>query len=188
MKKTLISIARPICRLIASALWQLVWLLPLWGACWYGKLALPRIIRSHFNIDQAQDRLVSLEQFAETMKNASSLTNPTALMHYLSALFSKFSVSTKLNTLEMASNVSQTVCIWGLNLIWIIALIYAVVRTFRTYRSKSATYETATTVARQIQPQLILLQQEILALRQEIQDLKSNALTAEHTHKKLPHE
>ena len=176
MNKTFVTIARPICRFIAAALWQLVWLLPLWCVCWYGKWALPKMIQSHFGIDQAKDRLASLEQLAEIMKSNSSLTNPTAIMHYLSAQLSRFSVSTKLSTLEMTSNVLQTICIWGLNLLWICALIYAAIRTFRLYRSKSETFDTARAVAHQIQPQLVLMQQEIMALRDEIQELKSQQL------------
>lgn len=176
MNKTFVTIVRPICRLIASALWQLVWLLPLWCVCWYGKWALPTMIRSHFGVDQAQDRLASLTQFADLMKTNASLTNPTAFMHYLSAQLSKLSVAAKLNTIEMTSNVLQTICIWGLNLLWICALIYAVIRTFRLYRSKSETYDTARTVVDQIQPHLVLMQQEIIALRDEIEELKTQQL------------
>ena len=176
MNKTLVTIARPICRLIAAILWQLVWLVPVWLLCWYGKMTLPLKIRSYFGMDQAQDRLASLEQFAEVMKNNSSLTNPTAILHYLSAQLAKFSAVTKLNTLEITSNLLQTLCLWGLNLLWILALVYALVRILRLYRSKSATHETAVAVARQLQPQLILLRQELDALHEEIQDLKKGNL------------
>ncbi len=176
MKRTLIAIARPICRLIASALWQLVWLLPLWGVCWYGKSALPRMIRGHFGIDQAESKLASLTQFSDLMKANSSLTNPTAIVHYLSAQLAKFTATAKLNTLEITSNVLQTVCIWGLNLLWICALIYAVIRTIRLYRSKSETFDTAQAVTHQIQPQLILIQQQIMDLHNEIQELKLQQL------------
>lgn len=176
MNKTFAAIARPICRLIASALWQLLWLLPLWCVCWYGKLALPKMIRAHFGVDQAQDRLESLTHYADLMKANTSLTNPTALMHYLSAQLSKLSVAAKLNTIEMTSNVLQTICIWGLNLVWICALIYAVIRTIRLYRAKTETFDTARAVAHQIQPQLVLMQQEIMALRDEIEELKTQQL------------
>ena len=172
MKKAFMAFVRPICRLIGAALWQLVWLIPLWGVCWYSKRALPQMIRTHFGVDQAQDKLNSLEQFAEIMKSSSSLSNPTALLHYISAQLSKFSAATKLSTLEITSNILQTLCIWGLNLIWIIALVYAVVRTIRLYRDKANTYNTALSVAHQLQPQLLALQQEISALREEIQELK----------------
>ena len=93
-------------------------------------------------------------------------------MHYLSAQLSKFSAATKLNTLEMTSNILQTLCLWGLNLLWIIAVIYAVIRTFRLYRAKSQTYDTAIAMAKQLEPQLISLQQEIASLREEIYQLK----------------
>ena len=134
------------------------------------------MIRAHFGIDQAQDRLNSLTQFADLMKNNASLSNPTAFMHYLSAQLSKLSVAAKLNTIEMTSNVLQTICIWGLNLLWICALIYAVIRTIRLYRSRSETFDTAKAVAHQIQPQLVLMQQEIMALRDEIEELKLQQL------------
>ena len=190
MKKTFIAIVRPICRFISSALWQLVWLVPLWCVCWYGKWALPKMIRSHFRVDQTQEHLASLSQFADLMKNNSSLTNPTAFMHYLSAQLSKLSVSAKLNTIEMTSNILQTVCIWGLNLLWICALVYAVIRTFRLYHSKSEIFDTARAVVHQIQPQLVLMQQEIKALREEIQELKLPQLTKtkENEHPLLPDE
>ena len=144
MKKTLVAIARPICRLIASALWQLLWLLPLSVVYWYSKQALPNMIRSHFGVDQAQAKLSSLEQFAELMKNNSSLTNPTAILHYLSAQLSKFSAATKLSTIEITSNILQTICLWGLNILWILALVYAVIRALMSVsqkkRSQTAIY------------------------------------------------
>ena len=174
MKNTLVAIARPICRLIAAALWQLIWLVPVWFICWYGKSALPQMIRAHFGADQARDRLTSLEQFAELMKSNASLTNPTAFMHYLSAQLSKFSAATKLNTIEITSGILQSICLWGLNLLWIIAIIYAVIRTIRLYRAKSEIRSTAIAIAKQLQPQIFILQQEILALREEIQELKTS--------------
>lgn len=188
MKKTFLAIARPICRFIASALWQLVWLVPVWCVCWYGKITLPQMIRGHFGVDQAQDRLASLEHLAEVMKANTSLTNPTALMHYLSAQLSRFSISTKLSTLEMTSNVLQTICIWGLNLIWVAALIYAVIRTFKTYKSKTETYDTAAAVVRHLQPQLLLMQQQIMALRDEVHELKQThrLITTDKKHSKTP--
>lgn len=186
MKKALITLCRSVCRFIAAALWQLVWLIPLWGCCWYGKSVLPRLIRSHFGLDQLQDRLTSLEQFSDLMKNSSSLTNPTALMHYLSAQLSRFSLSTKLSTIEITANILEKICIWGLNLLWIAAVIYAVIRTFKLYRHKSDTYETATTVAQQILPHLVLLQQEIITLQEQVQSLKENiALTPPKEHENL---
>jgi len=176
MKKMFITIARPICRFLASALWQLVWLVPLWGVCWYGKWALPRMIHAHFGVDRTKEHLASLTQFADLMKANSSLTNPSAIMNYLSAQLSKLSVATKLSTIEMTSNILQTICIWGLNLLWICALIYAVIRAFRLYHSKSVTFDTACAVTRHLQPQLALIQQEIMDLRDEIQELKSQQL------------
>ena len=186
MKKTLISIARSICRLVSSALWQLVWLIPLGCLCWYGKAVLPLKIRTHFNVDQLQDRLFSLEKFADLMKDNVSISNPTALVHYLSAQLTKFSTTTKLNTIEMASNLIQTICLWGLNLIWIAAVVYAVIRTIRLYRAKTEIYTTAQTVSALLQPQLLLLQQEVASLREEIKALKTPPTLIENNHRNLP--
>ena len=190
MKKTFVMISRHICRLIASALWQLVWLVPICVVCWYGKLVVPNIIHSHFRLDEAQDRLVSLEKFAEVMKANTSLSNPTALVHYISAQLTKFSIAAKLNTLEMTSNICETVCLWGINLLWIVALIYAVIRTIRLYRAKSEVFETACTVVRQLEPRLMLMHQDISKLREEIQTLKQTSLlnSSEKENILLPHE
>ena len=186
MKKALIAIARPICRLISAALWQLVWLVPLWGIYWYGKHALPSMIQAHFGVDQAQDRLASLEHLAEVMKNNASLTNPAAILHYLSAQLSKLSTTLKLNSIEMTSNIIQTICLWGLNILWILALIYALIRTIRLYRSKSEIHDTANAVAKQIHPQIVLLKHEIASLREEIQNLKNENILNNQQSKKLP--
>ena len=190
MKKTLLAIAYRFCRLVAAALCQLLWLIPVGILCWYGEKALPSFIQNHFGLDQARDRLTSLEQFAEVMKNNSSLSNPTAFLHYLSALFSKFAATTKLSTIEITTNILQNICLWGLNILWILAVIYAIIRTLRLYRAKSTTYDIAASVTRQIQPQLILLQEEIAALREEIQSLKEDKMIESHQHTKklLSHE
>ena len=190
MKQTLILIARPICRLVASALWQLIWLLPVWGMCWYGKVRFPEMIRAHFKVDQLEERLASVEKFAELMKNTASLSNPTALMHYISAQFSRFSVATKLNTMEMTSHFFQTLCLWGLNLIWILAVIYAVIRMVRSYRSRSQIFTTTTAVARELDSKFLLLQQEIMTLREEIQSLKKAPCASSPKQEKTnkPHE
>ena len=180
MKKTLIAIVSPFCRLVSAALWQLVWLVPVGGLCWYGKMAIPRVIRAQFNIDQAQDRLLSLDKFADAMKNSVSLTNPAALVHYISAQLTKFSISTKLNSMELVSGFLQTLCIWGLNAIWIVAVIYAIIRTFRHYRARTETNVVAQTVVARLTPQLIHLQQEITKLHEELQNLKQTSLPDEH--------
>ena len=73
----------------------------------------------------------------------------------------------------------QSICLWGLNLLWILAIIYAIIRTIRLYRSKSEIYETSLIISKQLQPQFLLLQQEIADLRQEIQDLKENPALAQ---------
>ena len=172
MKKTVSMFVHPICRLIVSMVWQLVWLAPLWMICWYAKLQAPLMIRAHFNVDQLEERLVSLDKFAEVMKNNTSFSNPAALMHYISAQFSRFSVATKLNTLEMTSHFVQTLCLWGLNLILIVATIYAIIRTIRSYRARTQVYTTVTAIAQELEPKFTLLQQEIKALHEEIQRLQ----------------
>lgn len=172
MKKLFLAVARPVCRLIVCFLWQLIWLLPVAIGYFYGKSILPTLIRKHFAVDQLQDQLVSLDKFAEVMKNNSSLTNPSAAFQYITTLVSKFSVSAKLNTLEMTSDILQSLAVFGLNLLAIIALIYAVIRTFRLYRSKTETFDTAAVVVAQLHPQLQALHQEILALQDELQKMK----------------
>lgn len=172
MKGLKMGFMRIICRFIASILWQLVWLIPLWGLCWYGKLFLPKLIRSQFAIDQLKDRLVSLEQFAEIMKKNTSFSNPTALIHYVSTQLAKISETVKLNTLEVTSDILQNLCVGVINLLWIVALIYAVIRVFKTFHAKTQEYALAHQVARQMQPDIWALQKEVMALRQEIQSLK----------------
>ncbi len=187
MKKTLMAIARPICRMTAGFLWQLIWLAPVYLFCWWGKMHFPHAIRTHFGLEQAQDRLTSLERFSEVMKNNVSLSNPAALGSYLSTQLSKFSMAAKLNTLEMTSGLTESLCVWWLNLLWIVAVIYAVIRTFRYYRAEKATYDAAQAVSHQLQPAFYALQQEIIALRLELAQLKEEKLcTKEKVPKALP--
>jgi len=181
MKKFWLGCARIFCRFIAATLWQLIWLVPVALLCWYGKLVVPSWIHARFNIDQTHDRLVSLEHFADMMKQNSSLSNPTALLHYISAQMAKISVSVKLNTLEATSDILQNVCIWILNLLWILAVVYAVVRIVRAYRARSQAYVLAQQVAYQIRPDILSLQNEVAALRAEIQSLKQQGAMSQQT-------
>lgn len=174
MKKKLFALARSFCRLISCFLWQLIWLIPVGIFYFYGKLTFPSLIERKFALDQFQDRLISLEHFSATMKDNVSFTNPSALFQYLSAQLTKFSVSAKLNTLEMTSDILQSLCLLGLNIFVIIALIYAFMRSFRLYRSKTEIYDTAHSVVDLLAPQLNLLHQEVLALQDELQTLKSS--------------
>lgn len=173
MKRFLLEFARLFCRFVSAVLWQASWFLPFWGLCWYGKLALPKIIRAQFGVEQAQDRLVSLDQLAEIMKQNTSLTNPTALLHYVSAQLSKMSVSVKLNTLEVTSNIMETLALWAINMLWILALIYAIFRIFKSFRARSQAYALAHQVAKQIRPDIFSLQCELAALREEVQALRN---------------
>lgn len=172
MKKFLMHLGRVICRFVAAVLWQLVWLVPFWGLCWYGKKVLPGIIRSQFGVEQAQRKFDSLDQLAELMKQNTSLSNPTAVLHYMSAQMSKISMSVKLNTLEATSYAFETLAVWVVNLLWIAALVYAVFRVFKAYQAKTHEYALACQVVRQLQPDFVALQNEIAALRGEIYALK----------------
>ena len=188
MKRFLLALARMICRFVAVVLGQLLWLVPLWGLCWYGKMALPQLIYTKFGIDQTQDRLASLETFAEMMKQNTSLSNPTALLHYVSAQLSKISVAIKLNTLETTGNVLAILGVGLINLLWILAVVYAVIRIVRVYREKSHEYALAQQITKQLRPDILDLQCEVAALREEVRALRENAaLTSEET-LSLPHE
>lgn len=188
LKQNLVAVARPICRMIAALLWQAVWLIPFWAICLFAKWRLPFLIKSHFGIDQIQDRLTSLDHFAEVMKATTSVTNPTALLKYISTQFSKFTLSTRLYTIEMTSNMLQSACLWGLNLLMVAALVYAVIRALRLYRSKSEIYDTARTVSLVLRPEFYQLQMEIEKLREEIQQLKSDRLQEPEDVPQLPKE
>ena len=88
--------------------------------------------------------------------------------------------------MEMASNLLQTLCIWGLNAIWIVAIIYAVIRTFRHYRARTETNIIAQTVVTRLTPQLTHLQQEITKLHEEIQNLKQSSTVIDEPNENTP--
>ena len=188
MKKVFVMMTHSICRLFAAALWQLVWLIPVGGSCVYAKFVLPNMIRAHFGVVKMQGEVVALDRIAELMKANASLKNPTALMHYVSAQLSKFSATAKLSTLEMTSNILETLCVWGLNILLFVAVVYAIIRTIRAYRRKTETYDTARAVVRQVQPELQQLHQEIAILRQEIQYLKQQPLPGQDEQKMISHD
>ncbi len=175
-KKFILSLARFICRIISSILWQLVWLLPLWCLLWYGRFKLPQFMKIHFGIDQIQDRLVSLEHFTEVMKANSSLSNPSAILNYISAQLTKLNFTFKLNTTEMMAHIFQSTALWIMDAIWIIALVYAAIRAFRLFRTKSGQYDIAHQVAKQIAPEIFALRQEICILQQQVAELKRTSL------------
>lgn len=185
MKKFWLACARKICRLVVATLWQLVWFIPFCGLCWYGKVILPEMIQQQFNIEQTQERLVSLEKFAEAMKQNTSLSNPTALWHYVSAQLNRISVSVKLNTLEATCDMLQNLCIWTIYLLWILAIIYAIIRIIRAYRAKTQAYSVAVQVVHQIRPDILILQNEVAALRAELQSLKQSESSVAVSEKSL---
>jgi len=176
MNRKFLAVARPICRMIASLLWQLVWLLPFEGICLYLRIRIPTIINAHFGVDQLQDRLVSLEHFADYMKATSSISNPSAMFQYLSAQINKLAVSTRLHTVQMTADVIQSICLWGLSLLMICGVIYAVIRAFRQYRAKSEIYETAITIEKTLSAEFRSLHAEIEKLQQQIAHLQQNYL------------
>ena len=191
MKKFWLACARRFCRLVAATLWQLVWFIPVSLLCWYGQLVLPDIIYHQFKIEQTQERLASLEQFAEAMKQNTSLSNPTALWHYISAQLSKISASVKLNTLETTNEVLQNLCIWAIDIIWILAVFYAIIRIVRAYRAKTQAYAVGVQVVHQIRPDILAIQNEISALKAEILSLKQQTESAVNSNEQpisLPNE
>ena len=106
------------------------------------------------------------------MKSTTSVTNPTAILQYISAQFNKFTLSTRLYTTEFTSHLFQLVCIWGLNLLMALAVFYAVIRALRLYKSKSTLYDTTKSIRLALKPDFYQLQTEIDALRQELHQLK----------------
>ena len=188
-KAFFISFFRPIFRLIISALWQLVWLAPVALLYWYAQRTLPSFIQAHFGLETIQNKMNTLDNVAEVMKSSTSLTNPTALLHYVSTQLSKLALSFQLNATQMTASVLQSLCSWGLDILWIIAVIYALIRTIRTYRSKSEVYQTALSVVQQLEPQLSSLKEELEALRVEVQQFKQQSTQqlppSEDTHENL---
>ena len=171
-KKFLLTLLRPVWQLIVAILWQLVWLVPVGLGIWYIKRILPAALNAHFGVDQARDRLVSLEQFVDVIKSAGSLTSPSFLMNYMSAQFSKFAVTVQLHTALVTTQILESICLWGLNLLGIIAVIYAVIRVFRHFRSRVQTDYIATSVSKKIRPDIEELKEQIILLQQQVQELR----------------
>jgi threonine/homoserine/homoserine lactone efflux protein len=171
-KSLFVSICRRAGRLITCTLWQLPWLGIVAGAVWWFKHIIPAAIRSHFGLDQAQDRLTSLTAYAKTLKGMTSLSNPTSFFSYLSALLERTNANAKYATIQMAVSTAEAVVVWALDLALVIACIYAAVRVYRAYRAATKTYEMTKTIVNQINPQIDALHVQIAMLQEELAELK----------------
>ena len=172
-KNITMATSRRICRLIACALWQLPWLGIVAGAVWWFKRVLPMSIRGHFGLDQAQDRLTSLTAYAKTLKGMTSISNPASFFSYLSALLEKTNANAKYATLQITVSTAEAIVLWALDLIFVIACVYAVYRVYKAYRADTKTYELSKTIVNQINPQIEALNAQLASVQQELDELKN---------------
>lgn len=171
-KNIIVSICRPICRLIACILWQLPWLGIFAGGVWWCKHKIPTAIHAHFGLDQAKEDLSFVVAMTKTLKSQASFTNPTAFFSYLGALLERTSTNAKYAALQMTANTAESIIIWGLDLILVLACIYAVFRVYKAWRADTKTYEMTKTIVNQITPSIEALSAQITILQQEVSDLK----------------
>ncbi|MBP5343972.1 MAG: hypothetical protein J6Y85_02735 [Alphaproteobacteria bacterium] len=172
-KSFFISIFRPICRLISCTLWQLPWFGVIAGGVWWYKQTLPVAIQHHFGLDQADLSLQQSLERVRILKGMTSFSNPGSLVSYLSALFDRTSANAKYTSLQMIAGTAETVTIWALDLIFILACVYAVYRIYKAFRADTQKYHFAKSIVNQINPNIEALHSQITLLQQEIDELKN---------------
>jgi len=172
-KSCLISICRPICRLISCILWQLPWLGLIAGGVWWYKKTLPIAIQHHFGLDQADLSLQQTIERIKILKSVTSLSNPSSFISYLSALLDRTSANAKYTSLQLVSNTAETLVIFALNLLLILACIYALYRVYKAFRADTQKYHFVKSIVNQINPNIEALHAQISLLQQEIDELKN---------------
>ena len=172
-KKIIISICRPICRLISCALWQLPWFGIIGGGIWWFKRTLPASIHQHFGVDEASLNLTMATDYVRELKRVTSFTNPASLVSYISALFERTSASAKYTSLFLIANTAESIIIWLLNIAFTLTCIYAFYRIYKAFKSSTQTYSLTKNIVNQINPNIESLQSQIAILQQEILELKN---------------
>ena len=171
-KNVIVSICRPICRLVACILWQLPWLAIIAGGVWWFKHKIPAAIHTHFGLDQAKENVDFITAMAKTLKSQASFTNPSAFFSYLAALLERTSANAKYTAVQMTASTAESIVIWGLDLVLVLACVYAVFRVYKAWRSDTKTYEMTKTIVNQVTPHIEALSAQIAVLQQEVSDLK----------------
>ena len=172
-KKIIISICRPICRLIACILWQLPWFCICAGGIWWIKHILPISLNQHFGVTQANENLVIASEYAKALKNITSITNPASFISYVSALLDKTSASAKLTSLQLIAKTTETLITWTLDIVFVLICIYAVCRVYKAFRANTKAYALTQNIVNQINPNIEALHSQIAILQQELLELKN---------------
>jgi len=173
VKKVIISICRPICRLVACILWQIPWFGVCTGGIWWLKHILPNAINQHFGVTQASENLTIASEYVKALKDITSFTNPTSFISYFSALLDRASASAKYTYLNLIAKTSEAFLTWTLNIVFVFVCIYAICRIYKAFRADTKTYVLTKNIVNQISPGIAALQEQVTALQQEMLELKN---------------
>ena len=168
----MISVCRPIYRFISCALWQLPWFGLVAGGVWWYKKTLPVAIQHHFGVDQADIYLQQAVERVRILKNITSISNPSSFISYLSALFDRTSANAKYTSLQLVANTAESITIWALDIIFILACVYALYRVYKAFRADTQKYHFTKSIVNQINPNIEALHAQISLLQQEVDALK----------------
>ena len=163
-------------RLILAVFLQSLWLVPLCVLIWYIKGHIGGWFSHYFNLDEARKMA---DYFAKQAEKTGSpvIWNPGAIVVYLKSLFLSVTASTKYNSLTTISDLLSKLVSIILSIIQFIGIVYAVIRTKRTYFAHKHTDTIANTFCREIMPEIETLHAEIKRLSDLLEDMKKQTGT-----------
>lgn len=154
---------------------SLLWYGPLLaGAVWgtvYVKKILPAYVSNYFGLPAAQAMSAAYLKRAEFLKD--HLSFPMGLPQYLAAQMSAIAATTKAGTLEIATNAAVSLISGLLSVLVVILAVLIVFRFLKHYKTRAAEDRLARQVANRLIPMLEEINNNVLALRAEIQNRQS---------------
>ena len=181
MKKYTDSIKSKIIRLSGAFLGQLIWLIPLGVGGGYVYTKLPEWSESYFGVFAAQQLArewhARLAELSEPV-----LWNPSTIAAYLKALFVSVATTSKAYTLVSLAGMITGIGRLILDILGVVAIVYAVLRMKRAYRSKTQVHDVSAAVCQSLLPEIEKMQVQIAELAQQVERL-SQTLDVEKTKK-----
>ena len=139
-------------RLIISVLWQVPWFGSVWIVIWYVQKNLVTYLTVAFELSAHINNAHLLSERTNLLKKGLSLTNPMGYADYIGAvsadIFAQAKVSTIQQTIRLLSGFFDGV----LDIVWMIACVYAFFRVLRTYKSKTQENDIANAVVSKLLP------------------------------------
>ena len=158
-------------RMIKITFIECLWLIPLLIGCWYVKKHLSVWCDDYFGIPATEQRIAVL---TERLNRAGEpvLWNPATIATYVKIGFLNLTAATKLNSLLLVSGLSAKIGSILASILQFLAIVYALIRLKRAYRSETQTRSVANSVCRALIPEIEALRAEITELRTLLEQRK----------------